>query len=176
MKYGFSKKIWKIDLDKLFIISWVTCIWKNFYINSNNFPTLKSIKTWNDKNNIKNNQIFFENDKFYKDLISWLYFDFYSINNNFYSYSLEDYFIQSKEFWNVYIDISIESIYNWLQYFPWKIFILDFSQDILQKNIKKRILERGYWEVKVKHLLKTIKKELVMLEEIKKESIKILSL
>jgi len=166
---NWQKEIWKLNLDNLYVISGITCIGKNFFIDKFNLPTLYSYKTWNDIS-LRWRQIYIESEKFYKNMVKWLYFDIYWLNDKYYTYSLEDYFILSKEYGKVFIDISIESIYKWLKYNPKKIIVLDYDDKQLESNIRKRVQERWYDENRTQKLIKIIDNEKKMLEELKKES------
>jgi len=166
-KANWQKEMWKLNLNKLYVISWITCIGKNFLIDKFKLPTLYSYKTWNNVS-LRWRQIYVEPEKFYKNMVKWLYFDIYWLNDKYYAYSLEDYFILSKEYDKVFVDISIESIYEWLKYNPKKIIILDYDDKQLEFNIEKRIKERWYDKNRIQKLMKIINDEKKMLKEIKK--------
>ena len=102
-------------------------------------------------------------------MVNWEFFDIYSINWKYYWYAIEDYYILNKEYGNVYIDISIESIHLWLKYIPKEIIILDYWEEQLKENIKKRIQERSYSQERIELLEKIIKREKKFLKEIKKK-------
>ncbi len=163
----YQKKIGKLYLRNIVLVTGVTCIWKNFFIKKNRLPTLYSYKTGEDIE-LRNKQIYSSPDKFYKEFIKGEYFDIYSINNKFYSYKLEDYFILSEEYKKVYIDVSIESLYKWLTYDVWKIILLDYDDKQLEFNIQKRIQERWYDKNRIQKIMKIIDNEKKMLEEIKR--------
>lgn len=97
-----------------------------------------SYKTSNWAISLRDKQIYLKPEKFYEKMLDWFFFDIYWLNNKFYWYSLEDYFILEKEYWKVFIDISIENIFNWLNFWVKNIFILDYSEEQLEKNIKKK--------------------------------------
>jgi len=167
-KLDYQKKLGRLYLKNVVLITGVTCIWKNYFIQKNNLPTLFSYKTG--KNiKLKEEQIYVNPDKFYKEFIKWEYFDVYSIDEKFYAYKLEDYFILSKEYEKVYVDISIESLYKWLTYDVWEIILLDYSKKQLDYNIEKRVKERNYFNKRKQHLLEIIDKEYKMLNFVKKK-------
>ena len=163
----FQKNIWKFNFENLILISWITCIWKNFFIKKYNLISLYSYKTSNWIISLRDKQIYLKPEKFYEKMLDWFFFDIYWLNNKFYWYSLEDYFILQKEYWKVFIDISIENIFNWLNFWVKNIFILDYSEEQLEKNIKKRIKERNYDEKRIKEMYKIINKEKEILNKIK---------
>lgn len=165
----FQKKIGKISFSNLIIISWITCIWKNTFIEKNQLPSLITYKSWNNAT-IKKKQTIINDEKFHKRMLNWEFFDIYSINWRYYWYAIEDYYILNKEYWKVYIDISIESIYLWLNYTPKKIYILDYPEEQLKENIKKRIQERNYTKERIELLEQIIEREKKFLEIIKKRS------
>lgn len=165
----FQKKIGKISFSNLIIISWITCIWKNTFIEKKQLPSLITYKSWNNAT-IQKKQTIINDEKFHKKMLNWEFFDIYSINWRYYWYAIEDYYILNKEYWKVYIDISIESIYLWLNYTPKKIFILDYPEEQLKENIKKRIQERNYTKERIELLEQIIEREKKFLEIIKKRS------
>ncbi|HOG15186.1 MAG TPA: hypothetical protein PK674_01220 [Candidatus Absconditabacterales bacterium] len=168
-KLDFQKKIGKIKFSNLIIISGITCVGKSTFIEKNKLPSLMTYKTGN---NIKphKKQIIINQKKFHKKMINGVFFDIYSINGNYYGYSIEDYYILSRKYGNVFIEVSIESIYLGLRYIPKKIFILDYSEEQINKNIVKRIQERKYSKKRINLLKKTIEKEKRFLEKIKEGS------
>ena len=168
-KLDFQKKLGKINFPNLIIISWVTCVGKSTLIEKNKLPSLVSYKTWNNIT-AKKKQIIINAEKFHKKMLNWEFFDIYSVNWNYYWYSIEDYHIIQKEYGNVFLDISIESIYLWLKYNTKEILILDYSEKQINRNVKKRIQEREYSKKRINILEKTIKKEKKFLEKIKERN------
>lgn len=163
----YQKQFWKFSFNNLYIITWLRSIENNYCINYFNLPILKSYKTSCKEVISKWNQIFIKPEKFLSNLREWIYFDVYGLNNKFYWYSIEDYFILTREFWKVFVNISIENLYKWLVYDVNKIFILDYDNEIFQRKFIKRIKEKDYSEEKIKKLYDILNYEKSILQKIK---------
>jgi hypothetical protein len=102
-------------------------------------------------------------------MINWNFFDIYNIQSKYYGYSIEDYFIMQKEFWRVFVDVSIETVAFGLPYWVSKIIVLDYDNKQLEVNIKKRIKERNYSNEEIGELLTLIEKEKKYLNKLKNQ-------
>lgn len=153
--------------EKLFLISGVTCIGKTTTFKRLGLKQLNSYKTGPEWMNSHNNQVHTSNEEFLQRMKDKKFFDIYSINEKYYAYDVDDYLKLKEENGQVFGDISIESIFNKLSYTPEKIFILDYSTEALERNVKQRIEERRYDEAFRERLRTTIEREQGMLEYIK---------
>ena len=168
-KLDFQKIVGKIKFSNLIVISGINCVWKSTFIEKNKLPFLMTYKTGNNIK-IQEKQIIIDEERFYKKMINWEFFHVYAVNWNYYWYSIEDYCILCKEYGSVFIEVSIESIYLWLRYIPKKIFILDYSEEQINKDIVKRIQEKKCSKERIKLLKKIIEKEKRFLEKINEGS------